>query len=71
MEPDGLEFVVSILFVLLDLAFLQSIFPAKFPTSSGENLCSDTSVLLFSGESVLPDITKQAANLPEKSVAAS
>ncbi|MDR2705446.1 MAG: hypothetical protein LBC02_06680 [Planctomycetaceae bacterium] len=71
LERRGVELVVSIFFLLLNLGFFQSIFSTKFSTSNGENLSSDTSILLFSGESVLPAITKQAATFPEKSVATS
>ncbi|MDR2116957.1 MAG: hypothetical protein LBP87_11320 [Planctomycetaceae bacterium] len=46
------------------------VIPAKIPALNRENLCSDTSVLLFSGEGVLPDITKKAATFPEKRVTA-
>jgi hypothetical protein len=55
LEPDGVKSVVSILFVLLHLAFLQSVSPAKIPALVGEIFCSDTPILSFPDEGILPE----------------
>ncbi|MDR0608493.1 MAG: hypothetical protein LBG58_00095 [Planctomycetaceae bacterium] len=70
VEAAGVKSVVPILFVLLHLAFLRSVSPAKIPALVGEILCSDTPIFSFPDEGILPDISKTSGYPSSKGIAA-